>query len=155
MGKLEHGAIEGTMITMIVVGVIILGMAGAIHYYKSELQVVTAQYEGFKETVKANGEAAIAKAALKEKEHEITINDALGVRDDALNQLRLAQAAARAAGGRVPLLAAPAQASGTICFDQKALSAAVERYRDRIFDLVVQGDEAAIDAQTLINAWPK
>ena len=132
------------------VAIVMLLMLAGIHYYKSKYEVTDARFDAFKSETKALGEAAKANKALQEAANARQITDAVTSRDDALK--RLSQERARS--NRVPLTPAAASGSDQICFGQKALSAAVERYRAGVLGLVTQGDECAIDARTLIQAWP-
>lgn len=130
-------------------------MALAVHHYRSELRVVEAEYAAFVSKVEALGEQAKARKIEVEASNAKQITDAVTSRNAALASLRSAQAAADARSRSMPLAPAAAKGSSVQCFEPQALSAAVERYRGRVLGLVTQGDEAAIDAATLIRAWPK
>lgn len=135
-------------------------MAGAIHHYRSELLVVQAQFDAFKQTVEAQGKQAQAEAKLKETINAQAITNATTARDAALDKLRIAQASA----GRRSLpgaIAAPA-GSRSVCFDATAYNAAHAEFLKRFaagisatIGLAVEGDAANIDAQALIQGWPK
>ena len=134
---------------------------GALHITRADLKAVEAQYDGFKQTVKANGEKAEAEAKLKESQNDQQIDDAITVRDDALAKLRAATQA-NPAGRRLSGSPTAPAGSSQICIDASAYNAAFSRYRERlggsmegIRRLVIEGDEAAIDAKALIQAWPK
>lgn len=129
-----------------------LVMALAIHHYRSQVEVVTARYEAFQSEVKALGEQAKAHKIEVEAKNEKAIADAVGSRNAALASLRLAEANARSRS--MPLTPASPAGSSQICFDPPALSSAVEQYRGRVLGLVTQGDEAQIDAATLLKSWP-
>ena len=148
------------MPTFLLNPIVILSIAltlalGAVHHYRSELKLTEAQYEVYRANVKALEEQAKAHTIEVEAKNERQITDAIGSRNAALSSLRAAQAQANAGRNSVPLSPAAPAGSDQICFSQKALSSAVERYRGRIFDLVKEGDEASIDANALIQAWPK
>ena len=136
-------------------GIALLVTLGLLHIARADLGVVQAQHDGFKQTVEAQGKQAQAEAKLKESNNAIQISTAVANRNDALARLRVAQAAASAAASRVPITPAAAKGSDRQCFEPKALSAAVERYRGRVLGLVAEGDRAAIDAKTLMDSWPK
>ena len=134
---------------------VILIMGLAVHHYRTELRVTTAEFEAYKSKVAELGAQAEKRKIEVESANANQIRDAVSSRNAALASLRAAQAQAAAGRSRVPLTPAAAAGSGALCFDQKALSAAVERYRERVRGLVEIGDEAQIDAQALVRAWPK
>jgi hypothetical protein len=117
-------------------------------------QEVQEKFDLFTAQVRAEGEKAKADALQKEKDYATQITVAVTSRDDALKRMQLAEARANAARRAMPLTPASTSAGGAICFDQKALSSAVEQYRGRVSHLVEQGDEAQLDAQTLVKSWP-
>lgn len=136
---------------------LLLALAMGAAYYKGhsagfdeEKQV----YDTFVAKVDAAGEKAKADALQKEKDDAAKVTIALNDRDTALQRMRAAQAAASAARRSVPLTPAAAAGSSQLCFDAKALSAAVEQYRGSVRGLAEIGDETALDAGTLIKAWP-
>ena len=116
---------------------------------------VQEKFDLFTAQVKAEGEKAKADAMIKEKEDEKRVATAESDRNAALSRMRVAQAAADRARRSMPLTPAASGGSGQICFDQKALSAAVEQYRGSVRRLVETGDEITLDAAALISAWPK
>lgn len=115
---------------------------------------IQGKYDLFVAETKALGAKAEADKVIKEKKDADQITAAVAGRDTAIRRLRELEKA-RASVSRVPLTPAAAQGSSYQCFEPKALSAAVERYRGRVRNFVTQGDEAAIDAAALIQAWPK
>ena len=139
------------------IALLLLGLAIGAAYLKGKhegMAEIQAKFDLFTAQVKAEGEKAKADALQKEKDDAKRIADAVTERDVALQRMRSAQAAADAARRAVPLTPAATAGSSLICFEQKALSAAVERYRGRVRGLVAVGDETAIDAAALIKAWP-
>lgn len=141
---------------------IVLGLAIAGAYFKGHhsgyvegKQEVQAEFDKLKNDVTAAGLKAKQDALDKEKKDAKRVADAQSERDIAIGRMRSAEAAASAARRAMPLTPAAAAGNSLICFDQKALSAAVERYRGRVRGLVESGDETAIDAAALIKAWPK
>ena len=138
---------------------IILAAGGWGLYQKHEGRVegraeIQVQFDAFKNKVEAAGVKAEADKLAKEKEDAKRISDATTERDLALSRMRAAEAAASAARRRVPLTPTAAGSGGQICFDQKALSAAVEQYRGSVRGLAESGDETALDARALIQSWP-
>ena len=136
-------------------------MAGLIHYYRAELLVVQAQFDGFKATVAAQGKQAEAEAKLRETQYANQITVANASRDDAYKRVQLAETAIRAASSRVPYRAIAASADGSKCIDPSAIAPAIEKFRRDVAEvrrqlvgIVASGDEAQADAKTLITAWP-
>ena len=147
---------------LIGLGVLCLVLAGLLHIARADLGEVKAQYEGFKQTTEANGKKAEAEAKLKETQNAQTISTAVTSRNDALERLRAVQAAASSASRRLSGSPTAPAGSSQICLESAAYNAAFAKYRDRlgaglegIRRLVIEGDEAQIDAQTLFKAWPK
>ena len=135
---------------------------GALHIARADLGVVQAKYDGFVQTTEANGRTAVAEAKLKEKTNEEAITTANTGRADALGRLRISEAALSAAGRRLPSSPAAPAGSSQICFESATYNAAFSKYRDRLIasmerlgQLVVEGDEAQIDAKSLLQSWPK
>ena len=118
---------------------------------RKEVQV---QFDAFKNDITQKGLQAKQDALDKEKNDAKRVADAQSDRDIAIGRMRAAEAAASAARRAMPLTPAAAGGGSQICFDQKALSAAVERYRERVRGLAQSGDETAVDAAALIKAWP-
>ena len=140
--------------------IVVIAVTGMYFYAKHEGRVegrkeVQVEFDAFKNDVAAKGLQAKQDKLDKEKADAKRIIDAESERDVARAGMRAAQAAERAARSRVPLTPAATGSSGQICFDQKALSAAVERYRGRVRGLAESGDEAALDCAALIKAWPQ
>ena len=135
-------------------GIALLLALGALHIARADLGAVQAQYDGFKQTVEAQGKQAQAEAKLKETQNAQAINVAVTDRDTALSKLRDVQQA-YSASRRMSLVPAAAQGSSSQCFSPAALTTAVEQYRAAVFGLVAEGDRAGIDAKALIQAWPK
>ena len=140
----------------IILVIIALAM-GAAYYkgHKAGADEVQQKFDLFTAQVKAEGEKAKADALQKEKDYATQITTATDARNAALSRLQLAQAAANSSRNRVSLTPAPAAGSTKICFEPVAFAAAIERYRQRVAGVVGTGDSAQIDAQTLIQAWPK
>ena len=132
-------------------GAVILVMGIALKVQGSRLQSCKDEYAAFVANVKAQGELAKAQAIKKEAQDAKQIQDAVSQRDLALKRLRQS---ANTPSRNLPLVPAAAKGSDTICFGAKALNAAVERYRGDVRQLAESGDEAQLDAVTLIQAWP-
>lgn len=128
----------------------ILFLLLAAAYYRNDAHNTQTAFDLYKTQIAARIAEQKAEALKKEADDAKKISDAVTGRNDALSRLRQAAASARS----VPLTPAAASGSSEIHFDQKALDAAVERYRGRVRQLVIQGDEAQIDAQTLLQSWP-
>lgn len=131
-------------------GVLLLVLLGWLHIVRADLKVTEAQFESFKDKTAALGEQAKAHKIEKEANDAKAIQSALGERDAAIKRMR----DYIASRSRVPLTPASPGGGDKICFSQKALSAAVERYRAGVRGIIEQGDAAQIDAQTLVNGWP-
>ena len=135
---------------------LILALAIGAAYFKGHsagMAEVQQKFDLFTAQVNAAGEKARADALTKERDYAAQITTANAGRNDALNSLR--QATARLAASRVSVVPAAAKGSSSECFDAKALTAAVERYRQRIADLVTEGDRAQIDATSILKSWPQ
>jgi hypothetical protein len=144
----------------IVILVVVLAAGGWGLYQKHEGRVegrqeVQTKFDKFVNDATAAGLKAKQDAIEKEKQDATQIANAVVTRDAALARMRAAEAAASAARRRVPLTPASAGVGGLICFEQKALSAAVESYRGSVRGIAESGDEATVDARALIDAWPK
>ena len=147
IGKLEIYGIIGLVLALAIGAAYWRGhMAGA--------ESVQVKFDLFTAQVAAAGEKAKTDALQKEKDYATRITTATTDRDAALQRMRAAQATANAARRAVPLTPTAASPSGLICFEQKALSTAVERYRGRVRSLVEVGDEITLDAKALIKACP-
>ena len=143
-------ALPLTTWAMLGLGMIVLGLGMAVKVQTARLDAAKAEHAAFVAQVKQNGEIAAKAAKLKEAQDAKQISDAITARNAALKRLRDDNSASR----RVPIVPAAAAGSETICFQQSALSAAVERYRAGVRGLVAEGDAAQIDAIALIQAWP-
>ena len=137
------------------IALVLAFVVGAAYYkgYTAGEEKIQTKYDLFVAQVNAAGEKARADALTKEKENADKVATAVASRDAALNSLRLASA--RLAASRVPLVPAAAAGSNSQCFSPKALTAAVERYRQRIADLGTEGDRAQIDGQAILRSWPQ
>ena len=133
------------LIVGIIAGVLLVGLG----VQTKRVESCKAESAEFIAKVEAAGIVAQKVAAAKEKEDAKRITDALTDRDTALKRLRLS-----ASRGNVPILSSGPSGSGEICGEQKALSAAIERFRGGVRSLVESGDEAQIDAQSLVRSWP-
>ena len=127
----------------------ILLLAFSTWYYKTGMERTQRHYDGYKAEVRILGEIAEKAAKQKEAEYEQKIKLSMSNRLASYKRVR-EQSRER------PVSITPAIAPGSeqICFDPPAFDAAIEQYRERVRRLVEQGDEAQIDAETLINAWP-
>lgn len=151
MTRLEIYAILALVLAFAIGGAYLKGHHSGYVEGKQEVQ---AEFDKFKNEVTAAGLKAKQDALDKEKNDAQRVATAQSERDIAIGRMRAAEAAASAARRAMPLTPAAAAGNSLICFDQKALSAAVERYRGRVRSLVESGDETAIDAAALIKAWP-
>jgi hypothetical protein len=106
----------------------------------------------FRAQVAAAGEQATKKAKETEAGYAKQVKTAVAARDDALKRLR--ESANRPIGGFVPPDTRPASAGG-ICYDPSALDAAIRQFATGVQGIVAQGDAASLDAQALIQAWPR
>ena len=141
-------------------GVALAVMYGFLHIARADLRTCNAEFTAFKQTVEANGKRAQAEAKLKETQNAQAISGALTERDAALGRLRDSQK--RSASRRVSKAPAAPAGSDQVCIGSAAYNAAFQRFRERLVSnldglgaLAVEGDEAQLDAQTLIQAWPR
>lgn len=134
--------------------IIALSFCGA--YFKGKHdggQIVQLKFDVFVSEVKAAGAKAEADKAIKEKSDAEKITAAVAGRDAAINRLRIEQARPRA--GFVSSSANGSGDSGKVCYDGKALDAALRKLDTGVSTLVTEGDQVAIDAITLLKAWPR
>ena len=131
------------------VGAVMLVMVVTIKIYASRLQSCKTEHAEFVAKVELLGKQAEAAAKLKESQDAKQIKDALSDRDAALKRLHN-----NTNQNRVPLVPPAPTGSSEICYEQSFLNTAVERFRTGVRSLVTVGDEAQIDAQALIKAWP-
>ncbi len=149
-------------IALLVLVLVFAAMAGAIHHYRAEVLVITAQFESFKDKTAALGEQARADKLEKEKLYADNIAAANADRSDALNRLSVAQAAANTRSrpsGNNPV--APV-GSSKICFDSPTYNAAfrdfglaLDQFIQDARGYAYEGDRAQIDAMALLKAWPQ
>lgn len=137
---------------LIALGIVCAVLTVALSICRADINTERANFRAFKSEVSAAGEKAKAEKLTREKGWEDEIKNSNSQRDAALASLRDSERSRRS---RVPITPAATDGGDKICFSQKALSAAVERYRGRILGLVAEGDAAQIDAQALIRAWPR
>ena len=149
----SDGFASPLLIVGIVAGVLALGLA----IQTKRVESCKAKAAAFVAQVKANGEAAKAKAEAKEKEDAKRVTDAVSERDTALKRLRQSNTTSR----QLSRTASAPKGSSEICIGTPAYNAAMERYRGRIqrgmdgtSGLATEGDAAQIDAQALVKAWP-
>ena len=134
----------------------VAGASGGAAAWKVQgwrLDAVKNEFAAFVSNVEVEGEKAKVRKIEKESKDAKTIAAAVSDRDAALKRLRLAQAGA----GRGSVSLAPPAAAGSreICFEPEAFASAIDRFRERVTGIVIQGEEAAIDAQALLEGWPK
>lgn len=151
VSKLEVYAIAGLIFILAVAGAYFRGHHSG---YEEGFEKEKVEFDKFVNETKAAGLKAEQDRIDKEKSYATQIATATSDRDAALQRMRVAEAAASAARRAMPLTPAAANGSNLICFEQKALSAAVEQYRGRVRGLAQSGDETAVDARALIQAWP-
>lgn len=123
------------------------------------LESCKVEYATFVSDTKAAGEKQELETKRKEDENAKTLKDAVTERDAALAKLR------QSANTRRRELSRTAEAAGSggqVCFPAPAYNAAISRYRARlerglggIQPLAIEGDAAQIDAQMLLQGWPK
>ena len=131
----------------------------AVHHYHKKYIEVQAQFDVFTESVKIQGEKALADAKLKEMENATKISDATNARDTALAKLR--DQAAHTPSRKLSRSPTAPTGSSEVCLDSAAYNAALERARGR-FQLSLDGakqlafecDQAEIDGQALLKSWP-
>lgn len=135
-------------IALAILALVFIGMASAIHYYRSEVLVVTAQFEGFKQTTAAEGRAAKAESDAKIAGSKLeTANVQNTLASTLADNKRLQSDAARARASRGYLPAIPAgsgDASGTACFDRPKLDAALRAFGTGVAGIVAEGTDAFV-----------
>ena len=126
---------------------------------KKEVQTVL---DKFVADTKAEGLKSQNDALLKEKLYATQIATATVTRDDALNRLRIAQAAANS--GRRASSSNPTASTSlaAVCIPTPTFNAAFQRFGERLDgfiqgtrQLITEGDAASIDAKAVIQAYPK
>lgn len=137
---------------------------GVSHWYKPEHEAHlkdNAADAAFKAQLAIDGKQAELDKKSKEKTYADNLKTALADRDAALSKLRTAAAANSSRGKLSSQPTAPA-GSSQVCIDSTAYNAAFSRYTKRydagmagINGLVTEGDSAQIDAQTILQGWPK
>lgn len=138
----------------------VAGGAAAWKVQGWRLDAVKSEYAAFVSQVAATGHKAEAEKAIKEKTYAQDIHAAVTERDAALARLREFQA--DSGSSKLPRSPTAPEGSSQVCFGSEAYNAAFKRFGERyveglrgIVELAVEGDSAAIDAQALINSWPK
>jgi len=130
-----------------------------IEHWKNKDTEDIAVYAKFLSDTKIAGLQAIADNKQKELDNAKRIADADDARDAALSKLRQSTYSGRRASTENP--AAPA-GSSKVCYDSKQFDAAFRQFGadlDQFISdaraIVVEGDAANIDAESLIESWPK
>ena len=149
--------------------VVVIGLAavGAGLYERHEGRVegraeVQVLFDAFKNDVKAAGLKAEADKLARETQDAKRIDDAVATRNDALNRMRVAEAAARTRFSTVRSNPSAPSGSNQVCFTSTAYNAAFQqfsaglnRFLQATSGYAFEGDSAALSAKTLIQAWPK
>lgn len=145
----------------IALGLAILTATVGIHYYRAEYLVVKAECEAFKSKTAALGEAAKTNNLLQEKYDAEKMARVGNERDAAIAKLRVAEAAASARSRASPGNPRAPTGSSQVCFTASSYDAAFKRFGTDLDKFIQdargiagEGDRAAIDATTLIKAWP-
>ena len=115
------------------------------------------QFAVFKAQVEVLGKQAKAAAEKKDKDNAKQIKDALASRDVALSRLR-----SHTRSSPVSDNSAPASAGATICLPTATYNSAMGEFGKRLERFMAdtggysqEGDAAQIDAQSLLQSWPK
>lgn len=139
--------------------------AGAYFHHQGYIdgrKDVQVQFDAYRNEVNAASLSAEKEKTRMEKIYEDRVASADAGRNSALAGLRAAQAAA--SSGRSASASNPVAPSGSkqVCFDAPAYTAAFQQFGKQLDGfiqgargLIVEGDSAQIDAQTILNAWPK
>lgn len=138
-------------------GAVFLIMGIALKVQSQRLESCKEEHQKFVSQVEANGKLAEQRKKEKEAQDEKRIQDAVSQRDVALKRLRDNRSASRSlsdnsiASAGNPTVCVPATVYNTAMArfgkDLSGFLEATGRYAER-------GDEAQIDAQALIQAWP-
>ena len=137
------------------IALLIIGLAMGAAYIKGKHEGMTevqAKFDLFTAQVKSEGEKARADALQKEKDDEKKIAAAVTSRDAALASLRVASARPR--GGFVSSSATTPAGGSRVCYDGKALDAALRVLDTGVSGFVTEGDTQVINAATLLKSWP-
>lgn len=151
----------GMGITIAVLGVALIAAGAWAKREATQRAEVEGKFAAFKESVKTLGEEAEKDRKKKEKENAENLSTAVGERDAARKQLR--DYAGKSAGSRkLPSATAASSSSGQSCIGTAAYLAAMAAFRKELGSgmaaadgYTLAGDEAQIDAQTLLKGWPK
>lgn len=145
----------------VILSVLLLGLMFAVHYYKSERDIVQEKFDGYKALIEAKGKQAEAEKLLKEQQDAKKIADAVTGRDDALKRMQLAQAAANARFRTVPRNPTAPTGSSQVCIGASAYNAAFQQFGADLTRFIqeaggyaFEGDRSNLDAKALIQAWP-
>ena len=137
---------------------VIAGLVLATYDQTVRLNAAKAEYAAFQTSVKAVGDAQLAKNKEKEAEYAKNLQTAVDSRADALRRLRVASSSSSTPTTNP---AAPI-GSSQVCTDSATFTAAFQRFGESLDRFIqdtrgysVEGDSAQIDAQTLLQSWPK
>lgn len=153
--SIRNGFASPLLVLGILAGVLALGVAIQTHRVES----CKTEFAAFKAQVKQLGEQAEKEARAKEKANEKRIADANNERDAALKRLRDRE---RSRSRNLSSAAAPANSGNRVCIPTATYNSAMGEFREVLARVMAEvdgyatrGDEAAIDADTLIKAWPR
>ena len=153
-----------TVIMGVVIAVLLVTTAAAgkwaMHQTEARAEI-EGKYNAFVDGVKEAGDKAEKKRKEKEAETAKNLNTAVTERDAALNRLR--DNARKGAGSRgLPKAPTATAGSNQICIPTATYNTAFGEFGKELFRFVeaargyaIEGDEAQIDAQTLLKGWPK
>jgi hypothetical protein len=140
--------------------VAIVGLTAAVavqtkrlHTAQAEVVQIQAKFALFVEQTRQLGEAQIAKNKETEAKNAQKISSALSARNDAISKLRQSLASPRA--GFVSGDTGASAGNSNVCFERQALDAALRRLDSGVSQIIGSGDQAVIDAISLLQAWPK
>lgn len=156
----------------VLLGIALAIMSGVAHYYHSEYKVVDAQYEGFKQTTKAVGDAAKAAAEAHEAQDKLAFNQlevshekamsavTVGFADERNRLLKLASAG-NSGGGKVPRVTTTAAVCGddagnrrlvaSLQDAERAVGSAIAGYQVEVGKIIESGAKSAATAKTAVD----
>ena len=144
-----------TLIAAAVSALVIAVLIGAVHYYKSDRDVIQAQFDGYRETVrvqgelaKANKEAIMAKSQMENSNVQMALDATLA----ANKRLQLDAAKARSSRGYLPPVStSPSSSVSSTCFDRSKLESALSGFGNGVAALIDEGSNAII----IRDGWRK
>lgn len=129
-------------------------MTLAIHHYRTELRVTTAEFESYQSQQEALEAQAKSHKIEKESSDATRITSALSERDVARNRVR--ELEKTNGQQRLPILPTAAQGTGNrVCLDRSKFESAFGKLNTDLQGIAEVGDLALIDNKAWLSAWPR